>query len=97
MIQRFYDPQNGGEIKFDGQNIQNIDLKWLREHVGYLSQEPALIMGTIRDNLMFGNKDASEQDCLDALKQANASFVEELENGLDTFVGTAGVVNMSGG
>lgn len=54
-------------------------------------------MGTIRDNLMFGNKDASEQDCLDALKQANASFVEELENGLDTFVGTAGVVNMSGG
>lgn len=54
-------------------------------------------MGTIRDNLMFGNRDATEKDCIDALRQANADFVEELENGLDTFVGTASVVNMSGG
>lgn len=46
---------------------------------------------------MFGNRDATEKDCIDALRQANADFVEELENGLDTFVGTASVVNMSGG
>lgn len=54
-------------------------------------------MGTIRDNLYYGNKDASEQDCIDALKQANATFVQDQENGLDTFVGTAGIMNMSGG
>jgi ABC-type multidrug transport system fused ATPase/permease subunit len=54
-------------------------------------------MGTIRENLLFGNKDASEKDCLQALKQANATFVEELENGLDTLVGTANSIAMSGG
>lgn len=54
-------------------------------------------MGTIRENLLFGNKDASEKECLQALKQANATFVEELENGLDTLVGTANSISMSGG
>lgn len=54
-------------------------------------------MGTIRDNLLYGNKDATEAECIDALKQANAGFVQEQENGLDTFVGTAGIMNMSGG
>ena len=56
-----------------------------------------MIMGTIRDNLLYGNKDATEAECIDALKQANAGFVQEQENGLDTFVGTAGIMNMSGG
>jgi ATP-binding cassette subfamily B protein len=54
-------------------------------------------MGSIRDNLLFGNRDASEYDISHALKLANANFVEELENGLDTYVGTASVVNLSGG
>ena len=54
-------------------------------------------MGTIRDNLLYGNKDATEQDCIEALMQANAGFVKEQENGLDTVVGTAGIMNMSGG
>ena len=55
-------------------------------------------MGTIRDNLIFGNADASEDECIQALKQANADFVlNELEKGLDTFVGSSSVVNMSGG
>jgi ATP-binding cassette subfamily B protein len=54
-------------------------------------------MGSIRDNLLFGNSEATEEDCLEALRQANANFVSELEHGLDTFVGTSSVVNMSGG
>jgi len=43
-------------------------LRSLRENIGYVSQEPVMIMGTIRDNLLYGNKDASEEDCLHALK-----------------------------
>ena len=56
-----------------------------------------MIMGTIRDNLLFGDKDASERECREALEMANADFVFDQENGMDTFVGTSGIVNMSGG
>jgi len=45
-----------------------LDLKTLRDRIGYVSQEPVLIMGTIRDNLIFGNSDASEDECIEALK-----------------------------
>ena len=54
-------------------------------------------MGTIRDNLLFGNCDADEDDLKEALMKASAQFVFEQEQGMDTFVGTAGIVNMSGG
>jgi len=54
-------------------------------------------MGSIRENLLYGNKDATEQDCLDALKLANATFVEELENGMDTYINSSSFMNMSGG
>lgn len=56
-----------------------------------------MIMGTIRDNLLFGDKDATERDCREALERANANFVFEQEKGMDTFVGTSGIMNMSGG
>lgn len=56
-----------------------------------------MIMGTIKDNLLYGNKDATEEELREALKKANAHFVFDQENGLDTFVGTSGVLNMSGG
>lgn len=69
----------------------------LRGQIGYVSQEPVMIMGTIRDNLLFGNKDASDADCEEALTRANANFVFEQERGMDTFVGTSGIMNMSGG
>ena len=56
-----------------------------------------MIMGTIRDNLLYGDKDASERDCREALQRASADFVFEQEKGMDTFVGTSGIMNMSGG
>ena len=56
MIERFYDPRSDGSIEFDGRNIRDISLKDLRENIGYVSQEPIMILGTIKDNLMFGNK-----------------------------------------
>ena len=57
-----------------------------------------MIIGTIRESLCYGNREASEADMRRALKSANAlSFVEELENGLDTYVGAASILNLSGG
>lgn len=47
--------------------MRDIDLKDLREQIGYVSQEPIMIMGTIRDNLLYGDTDASERDCREAL------------------------------
>eukprot|EP00352_Strombidinopsis_acuminata_P001024 CAMPEP_0176343238 /NCGR_PEP_ID=MMETSP0126-20121128/3800_1 /TAXON_ID=141414 ORGANISM="Strombidinopsis acuminatum, Strain SPMC142" /NCGR_SAMPLE_ID=MMETSP0126 /ASSEMBLY_ACC=CAM_ASM_000229 /LENGTH=89 /DNA_ID=CAMNT_0017689099 /DNA_START=1406 /DNA_END=1675 /DNA_ORIENTATION=+ len=54
-------------------------------------------MGSIRDNLLYGNMDATDEDIHDALVKANATFVYDQENKLETFVGTAGILNMSGG
>lgn len=54
-------------------------------------------MGSIKDNLLYGNIDATDAEINAALEQANATFVHDLEHGLDTFVGTAGILNMSGG
>jgi ABC-type multidrug transport system fused ATPase/permease subunit len=65
--------------------------------IGYVSQEPVLILGTIRDNLLFGNKDATEEDMALSLKRADAGFVNDLENGLDTYIGSGSVLNLSGG
>ena len=97
LVERFYDPRKGGTIYFDDINVADLDLKMLRETIGYVSQEPVMIMGTIRDNLLYGNADASEKEIEEALRKASAQFVFDQEDGLDTFVGTAGIVNMSGG
>jgi ABC-type multidrug transport system fused ATPase/permease subunit len=96
MVERFYDPV-GGNILFGGTNIKSISLKTLREHIGYVSQEPVLIIGTVRENLKYGNIDASEEDIELALSKANATFVYEMEKGLDSFVGSTTVLNLSGG
>ena len=97
MLERFYDPKSG-DIFIDDLNINEIKLSTLRESIGYVSQEPVLIMGTIRQNLAFGWCDASEEDMREALRKANALyFVMKLENGLDTYVGSSSMINISGG
>ena len=60
LIERFYDP-SCGTVKFDDQEIQDISLRDLRENIGYVSQEPIMILGTIKDNLLYGNRDATEE------------------------------------
>ena len=98
LIERFYDPRPGGIIEFDNEDIRDIDLKDLREQIGYVSQEPVMMLGTIRDNLLFGDRDATEKEMTEVLQKANADFVfTDNEDGLDAFVGTAGIMNMSGG
>ena len=56
-----------------------------------------LILGTIKDNLLFGNKDATDAEIEEALKQANATFIYDMEHKLDTYIGSASVLNLSGG
>lgn len=74
-----------------------MDLKVLRENIGYVSQEPVLIIGTIRENLKYGKTEATEAEMWSTLEMANAMFVKTLENGLDTYVGTGSIINLSGG
>ena len=62
----------GGDIYFDDINLKSIDLKSLRESIGYVSQEPVLIYGSIRENLLYGNSEATDKDIENALNLANA-------------------------
>jgi len=96
LVERFYDPTSGG-VFFDDVNIKDIDLRVLRENIGYVSQEPHLIIGTIRENLLLGNKDATEEELNQVIMKANAGFVFTLEKKLDTFVGSTSMMNLSGG
>ena len=56
-----------------------------------------MILGTIKDNLLFGNSNAKDEEVTHALKQANATFIFDLEHKLDTYVGSSAVLNLSGG
>ena len=97
LINRFYDPE-AGTISYGVDNIKKLKVSQLREMIGWVGQEPVLIIGTIRENLRYGNANADEAQMKAALKQASAlDFVEDLENGLDTYVGTASILNLSGG
>ena len=65
--------------------------------IGWVGQEPVLIIGTIRENLLYGNSNASEADIERAIKLASADFIYTLEKQLDTYVGSGTVLNLSGG
>jgi len=96
LMERFYDPGEGSVI-IDGDDLRNINLRDFRSKVGYVGQEPVLFNQTIRENLYYGNPEASEQDMLEALRKANASkIIQRLPDGLDTIVGAQGG-QLSGG
>ena len=54
-------------------------------------------MGTLRDNILFGNKDATDEEVLEAVRLANADFIFNLEEKLDTYIGSSNILNLSGG
>uniref|UniRef100_A0ACD5YI17 Uncharacterized protein n=1 Tax=Avena sativa TaxID=4498 RepID=A0ACD5YI17_AVESA len=96
LLERFYDPQSG-EVLLDGINLKQLNLSWVRQRVGLVSQEPILFTTTIRENLEYGKKGASQEEIRSAIVLANAaSFVDMLPNGLDTLVGEHGA-QLSGG
>ena len=71
LIERFYDP-DFGDVVVDGKNLRQINLKSLRQQVGYVGQEPVLFNMTIKENILYGNPEASDEDVVRALKSANA-------------------------
>ena len=96
LIPRLYDVDSGS-VTFDGIDVRKLDLKFLRNQVGVVSQETYLFNGTIRDNLLYAKPDATEYDMIEALKKANIyDFIEKQEKGLDTEVGNRGL-KLSGG
>lgn len=71
LLQRFYDADNGS-ILIDGKPIKEYSLKWLRQHIGVVSQEPILFHTTIRENILLGRSSATNEDIIEAAKMANA-------------------------
>ncbi len=96
LIPRLYDAVSG-TITFGGIDVKKLDLHFLRDHVGIVSQETYLFNGTIRDNLLYARSDATEQELIEACKKANIyDFISSQEKGLDTMVGNRGL-KLSGG
>jgi ABC-type multidrug transport system fused ATPase/permease subunit len=96
LILSFYDPING-EILFDEVAASQIDLEHLREHMAIVPQEVLLFAGSIRENIRFGNPEATEEMIIDAAKKANAwNFITDFPEGLATEVGDRGI-QLSGG
>ncbi|MBB4276716.1 ABC transporter ATP-binding protein [Rhizobium mongolense] len=96
LIPRFYDPK-GGEILIDGQDIAHVTKQSLREHLAYVSQQPYLFEGSIRNNIRYGRPDATDAEVEEAARLAYAhDFILAQPQGYDTPVGENGVT-LSGG
>lgn len=96
LIPRFYEISSG-EITIDSINIQDITLKSLRKNIGLVQQDVFLFTGTIRENILYGKPNASDQEVIEAAKQASIhDFILTLPYGYDTFIGEKGV-KLSGG
>lgn len=95
LLMRYYTPDSG-EVLINGEPITDFTLHSLREAIGFVSQDPFLFYGSVRDNVVY-NQESNEEMLKDALTMAGAwNFVQELENGLDTMVGDRGAM-LSGG
>ncbi len=96
MLPRFYD-YTGGQLKIDGINVKDYAVDDLRNKIGVVMQRAVLFKGTIRENLKWGNPDASDADLMEALETAQAAdVVQSKKNGLDSLVSQGGK-NFSGG
>lgn len=96
LLFRFYDP-TAGRVTLDGEDLRDIQLASLREHMALVSQDPVLFSGSIRDNIRYGRLDASDAEVEAAARAANAhDFIEDFPKGYDTEVGERGQ-QLSGG
>jgi subfamily B ATP-binding cassette protein MsbA len=96
LIPRFYDPTSG-KICIDGYDARSVTQASLREQIAIVPQESMLFGGTIRENILYGKLDATEDEVIEAARAANAhDFISELPNGYETIVGERGV-KLSGG
>lgn len=96
LIPRFYE-LNEGKITIDGEDIKKITLKSLRKNIGIVQQDVFLFTGTIKDNILYGNPEANDDEVIEAAKNANIhDFIMSLPEGYETYVGERGV-KLSGG
>ena len=96
MLERFYDP-TAGSITLDGTDIREINVRWLRDQIGLVSQEPVLFARTIKENIGYGMTGATEEQIISVAKSANAhDFIMQFPNGYETQVGDKGA-QLSGG
>ncbi|MFD2656204.1 ABC transporter ATP-binding protein [Gracilibacillus thailandensis] len=96
LITRFYEPEEG-EVLVDGKPTSSYSLKWLRRHIGFVLQESFLFSTTIKENIAYGNPDASMDEIIAAAKRAQAhDFIMEMPKGYDTLLGERGM-GLSGG
>tara|TARA_Y100000994_G_C15684567_1_gene439152 strand:- start:347 stop:2071 length:1725 start_codon:yes stop_codon:yes gene_type:complete len=96
LLLRLYNIDNGS-ITFDKQKIEDFELHELRKQIGIVPQDIVLFATTIKENLLYANKGASEQDVIEAAKKANAhDFIMQFDDGYETIVGERGV-EISGG
>ncbi|MFG1699345.1 ABC transporter ATP-binding protein [Nonomuraea sp. NPDC049309] len=95
LVPRLLDPTSG-RVTIDGQDIRDLDLKQLRQVVATAFEEPTLFSMSVRENLMLGRSDATEEELEQAIQTAQAMFVYDLPWGLDTRIGEQGL-SLSGG
>ncbi|KAJ4788550.1 ABC transporter B family member 11 [Rhynchospora pubera] len=97
LLERFYDPDSG-KVLFDGVELQSLQVRWLRQQVGLVAQEPVLFNDTIRTNIAYGKHgDVTEEEIIAVAKAANAhQFISGLPDGYNTIVGERGI-QLSGG
>ena len=96
LLPRFYDVKTGS-IEFDGIDIRKFDLQTLRNNISFVFQDHFLFTGTIKENILMGNENATEEQIEKVVAMAHLDeFAHTLENGLDTFVGERGTT-LSGG
>ncbi len=96
LLVGLYPPQSG-EILYNGIPSNKVDLDELREKIGFVTQDTQLFSGTIRENLLFVNPRATDEECMEVLRQASAnSLLSRADRGLDTLIGEGGV-KVSGG
>ncbi|WP_101843732.1 ABC transporter ATP-binding protein [Halobacillus sp. Marseille-P3879] len=96
LITRFYEPEQGG-VRIDGRSVAEYGLKTLRKNIGFVLQESFLFSTTIKENIAYGNPDASLEDVKAAAKRAQAhDFIMEMPEGYNTLLGERGM-GLSGG
>lgn len=96
LIPRFYDVDSG-DIRIDGQSIYDVKLSSLRKNIGIVQQEVFLFTGSIKDNILYGNQIATDEEVIEACKRANIhEFIMSLDDGYNTYIGERGI-KLSGG
>lgn len=95
LLLRFYDVNNG-KILINGCDIKELNIDLVRDNIAIVPQKPMLFSGSISENIRWGNKDASDEMIYEAAHKAQADFIEKMEDGYESLLGSA-AVNISGG